>query len=32
VLSERARPEDAGWEVVEAALAEVDGQPLRAVA
>lgn len=32
VLSERARPEDAGWEVVEAALAEVDGQTLRAVA
>lgn len=32
VLSERARPEDAGWEAVEAALAEVDGRAMRAVA
>jgi tRNA-dihydrouridine synthase A len=32
VLSERARAEDAGWEAVEAALAQVGGQAMRAVA
>jgi tRNA-dihydrouridine synthase A len=32
VLSERARAEDAGWEVIEAALAHVDGRAAQAVA
>jgi len=32
VLSERARAEDAGWEVIEAALAQVDGRAAQAVA
>jgi tRNA-dihydrouridine synthase A len=32
VLSERARAEDAGWEVIEAGLAQVDGQAVQAVA
>jgi tRNA-dihydrouridine synthase A len=32
VLSERARAEDAGWDAVEAALAQVDRRAMQAVA